>query len=58
MRKAMVEMEGSGEAKEDGCNSETGNSTSIVPTLYGPVYAGKAGIGLKLESQGMVYEGC
>jgi hypothetical protein len=27
-------------------NSETGISTSVVPTLYFPVYGGKYGVGL------------
>lgn len=31
------------------CRSETGISTSIVPTLYGPVYSGNLGIGLRRE---------
>ena len=30
------------------CRSEIGISTSAVPTLYGPVYSGKVGIGLIL----------
>lgn len=35
---------GDGESK-----SETGISTSIVPTLYGPVYSGSLGIGFRRE---------
>ena len=34
-------------------NSLTGTSTSIDPTLYGPVYAGKAGVGLMFLSHAM-----
>ena len=30
-------------------SSETGSSTSIVPTLWGPVYSGKLGMGLNRE---------
>jgi hypothetical protein len=30
-------------------NSETGSSTSMVPTLCGPVYSGKPGTGLRRD---------
>lgn len=29
---------------------DTGISTSTVPTLYGPVYSGNVGTGLKLDT--------
>lgn len=34
--------------------SAAGISTSTEPTLYGPVYDGKAGVGLKRESHDML----
>ena len=34
--------------------SVAGISTSTEPTLYGPVYDGKAGVGLKRESHDML----
>ena len=43
MRKAIV-AGGEGGADDGACSSETGISTSTVPTLYGPEYAGKAGV--------------
>lgn len=35
-------------------NSETGISTSIVPTLWGPVYSGNPGTGLRRESRELI----
>jgi hypothetical protein len=34
--------------------SAAGISTSTEPTLYGPVYDGKAGVGLKRENHDML----
>ena len=50
MRKAMVACASSGASAGDG-RSATGTSTSTVPTSYGPVYSGKALMGLQPENQ-------
>ncbi len=49
-------MLGSGVGDGEG-SSEVGISTSVLPTLYGPVYEGKPGVGLSCERKDTMMEG-